>query len=63
MYIPKNRKCPECGKEFYCPDGDWVYKIQRPRLVYLCSWKCFLARERKLKGKRANVQTEIHEDD
>ena len=47
---PFERKCPECGKVFSGRSlDDWAFKDKG---TYICSWKCFRARE-----MRANAET------
>ena len=57
------RKCPICGKAFYCPCIDlWVYKeghrnkrtgrMNHHKIKAFCSWHCFREWEKKHPKKR-----------
>lgn len=41
----RERRCPICGKQFWCT-GEWVYRDKNyPSRVY-CSWHCIQAARR-----------------
>ena len=53
------KKCPVCGKSFWC-NAMWAYKlIENKHLVYLCTWKCLRTREKENEEKEAERRRRI----
>lgn len=49
------KTCPVCGKKFCLPsEGRWAYRVKMSRGgdIYLCSWHCQLAEERRIVERR-----------
>ena len=52
----RERRCPICGREFWCT-GEWVYKDANYPSRKYCSWKCLQkARASKLTLKDKMIQ-------
>lgn len=45
------KKCPICGKIFYCEPCAWAYKAYRSgKPKYYCTWSCLV------KAKKARIK-------
>lgn len=53
--LPKEKKCPVCGKGFYSTT-EWVYKVDE---TFFCTWSCLREHERKMEQDKARKKKPV----